>query len=158
MKPRMPFLEPRRPPYSLTRVPFEKCLYKPPKGILSEVNTGDPYMYMKVHLDGQEEVVYHVNLIDILDRVFLHDGMKFLSRDQERFFTRFIEAAGIIDSNFDRFNFGVIDEKEALDTLSCGIIDEKEEVSEVIECGIIDEEYTLSNTYYIKDLYNNFLF
>lgn len=64
------------------------------KGACSEVNTGDPILYLKHHMDGSIEPRYHVNIIDQLSDVFLYDGMRFLSRDQERFISKFIEQAG----------------------------------------------------------------
>lgn len=66
------------------------------KDPLSELNTGDPLFYIKVHMDGVKEARFHVNFIDLLDRVFVHDGLKFLSIEQERFITKFFEEAGIV--------------------------------------------------------------
>ena len=86
-----------RPPY---RVPFPVRMPLSVKGTLSEVNSGDPLFYIKHHLDGTEEAVYHVNIIDILDNVFRYDAKKFLSRKQERFIDQFIKNAGIIDQRF----------------------------------------------------------
>lgn len=80
------------------RVPFGAKSRLPCKGSLSEINTGDPFFYFKNRMDGTREVVFHVNLIDILGRVFLSDGMKFLSREQERFISKFFEAAEHISS------------------------------------------------------------
>ena len=87
-----------RPPY---RVPFPVRIPFSVKGTLSEVNSKNPIFYLKHHLDGTEEAVYHVNIIDILDNVFLFDAKKFLSRKQERFIDQFIKAAGIIDQRFE---------------------------------------------------------
>ena len=66
----------------------------PVKGTLSEINTGSPVFYVKHHMDGSKEAIYHVNLIDLLDRVFVLDGLRFLSIEQERFVSRFINQAG----------------------------------------------------------------
>ena len=68
----------------------------PIKGTLSEINTGSPVFYVKHHMDGSKETVYHVNLIDLLDRVFTKDGLRFLSIDQERFMSKFFKQAGIV--------------------------------------------------------------
>lgn len=68
----------------------------PVKGTLSEINTGNPMFYIKHHMNGSKETVYHVNLIDLLDRVFAKDGLRFLSIDQERFISKFFEQAGVV--------------------------------------------------------------
>lgn len=73
----------------------------PVKGTLSEINTGNPVFYVKHHMDGSKETVYHVNLIDLLDRVFTKDGLRFLSMNQERFMAKFFEQAGVVT---DRIN------------------------------------------------------
>lgn len=65
------------------------------KGALSELNTGDPIFYFKHKMDGTTSSVFHRNLIDLLDRVFVYDGMRFLSEDQERYFTEYFTQAGI---------------------------------------------------------------
>ena len=86
-----------KPPY---RVPFASPKPHKIKGTLSEVNSSDPFFYTKHHLDGSEEIVYHVNIIDILDNAFIYDAKKFLSRKQEAFIDHFIKAAGIIDERY----------------------------------------------------------
>ena len=68
----------------------------PIKGTLSELNTGEPVFYIKHHMDGTKEAIYHVNLIDLLDRVFVHDGLRFLSGEQERFMSKFFKEADIV--------------------------------------------------------------
>lgn len=65
----------------------------PIKGTLSELNSASPYFYIKHHLDGTCEVKYHVNIIDILERVFTGDAMRYLSIEQERFMSRFFKQA-----------------------------------------------------------------
>lgn len=75
------------------------CVYHHPhrpfmKGALSEINTGDPIFYLKHRMDGTTKVVYHKNIIDLLDRVFIADGLRFLSEEQERFMSMFFEQAG----------------------------------------------------------------
>ena len=66
----------------------------PMKGELSEVNTGDPLLYVKECMDGSIQAKYHPNLMDLLDKVFTYDGMKFLSKDQKRFMSAFFDQAG----------------------------------------------------------------
>lgn len=63
------------------------------KGTLSELNSADSIFYIKHHMDGTKESKYHVNIIDLLDRVFTGDAMRYLSIDQERFMTRFFNQA-----------------------------------------------------------------
>ena len=46
-------------------------------------------------MDGTVKSVFHVNIIDLLNRVFVHDGMKFLSEDQERYFSEYFSQAGV---------------------------------------------------------------
>lgn len=73
----------------------------PIKGTLSELNTGEPVFYIKHHMDGEKEAKYHVNFIDLLDRVFTKDGLRFLSIEQEQFMKLFFKEAGIVT---DRLN------------------------------------------------------
>lgn len=68
---------------------------KPVKGTLSEVNASQPYLFVKETMDGGKEVKYHVNFIDLLDRVFVNDNLKCLSEEQMEFITTFFEQAGI---------------------------------------------------------------
>ena len=63
------------------------------KGTLSEINSADPYFYIKHHMDGTKEVKFHVNFIDLLERVFTGDALRYLSIDQERFMSRFFKQA-----------------------------------------------------------------
>jgi hypothetical protein len=74
---------------------------EPQKNALSEINTGNPVMYIKHHMDGSREIKFHVNLIDQLDKVFTKDGLRFLSIDQERFMSKFFEQAGIVTDRLD---------------------------------------------------------
>ena len=80
-------------------IPFHTIgMKKPVKGVFSEVNTGDPFLYVKQHINGKDEIKYHVNLIDLLDKVFMYDGIKFLSPEQEKFIKMFFVQAGeVID-------------------------------------------------------------
>ena len=67
---------------------------KPVKGAFSEVNASQPVLYVKETMDGGEEARFHVNLIDLLDRVFVNNSMKCLSEEQSEFIAAFFEQAG----------------------------------------------------------------
>ena len=82
------------------REPFARPLPVRVKGALSEVNGKNPIMYLKKKMDGSQVTVYHVNIIDQLGQVFVHDGVKYLSHKQERFFNQFIKACQIIHDNY----------------------------------------------------------
>lgn len=69
------------------------------KGPLGELNTGDPYIYVKHLMDGTRQIKFHVNIIDQLNQVFTMDGMKFLSARQERFMNKFFEWADTVTKN-----------------------------------------------------------
>lgn len=71
----------------------KKGLHGPVKGTLSELNSADPYFYIKHHLDGTKEVKFHVNLIDLLNRVFSGDALRYVSIEQERFLAKFFKQA-----------------------------------------------------------------
>lgn len=88
-----------------------KCMVK---GSLGELNTGDPYVYVKHLMDGSKEIKYHVNLIDMLDRVFIDNGMKFTSPRQERFLNKFFNEAGKVT---DKLNSGQSDAFKTMDTV-----------------------------------------
>ena len=49
------------------------------KSINSESNAGSFAIYQKYRLDGSVEAVFHVNLIEILDRAFCLDGLRMIS-------------------------------------------------------------------------------
>ena len=87
-------------PFSERRVPFTGINCLPCKGTLAEVNSNNPIFYLKKKIDGTQITVYHVNIIDQVGQVFVHDGLKFLTRKQERFFTRFISACQTIHDNY----------------------------------------------------------
>ena len=74
---------------------YHKKWCAPVKGTLSEVNASQPYLYIKETMDGGQEVKYHVNFIDLLDRVFMNDNLKNLSEEQMEFVTAFFEQAGL---------------------------------------------------------------
>ena len=67
----------------------------PPKGTLCEINTASPTVYIRKKLDGTYETKFHVNMIDLMDRVFIHRGMKFLSEDQIDYVSKYFEQAGL---------------------------------------------------------------
>lgn len=71
------------------------------KGLPSEINSGDPLIYLQHHLDGTTESKFNVNLIDILDKVFIYNSMKFLSRKQERYIDKFLSACQSINTNYE---------------------------------------------------------
>ena len=71
------------------------------KSILSEVNTGDPVFAVHTVIDGSKHADYHVNLIKLLDKVFLGNNLGFLSIEQERFMNKFFEQAGIVTNVLD---------------------------------------------------------
>ena len=70
-----------------------------PVNVLSEVNTANPIFMIDENMDGEKEAIYHVNIIDLLDKVFMFDSMNFLSIEQERYFSRFFYEAGIVTDN-----------------------------------------------------------
>ena len=85
---------------SIADNPFKRFPRSKDKELLSEYNSSSPLFYKKHHLDGRVETKYHKNLIDILDRVFRYQGMKFLSREQERFMSKFFKYADTINRNY----------------------------------------------------------
>lgn len=66
------------------------------KASLSEINTADPIFFVKEHMDGSKHAIYHINLIYLMDKVFIRDNTHFLSIDQERFMSKFFNEAGIV--------------------------------------------------------------
>lgn len=73
------------------------------KGNVSEVNTAQAIYINKGGMSGKEEAIYHVSLIDLLDKVFLFNALHFLSREQEDILNRFFKeadvAVGILKNN-----------------------------------------------------------
>ena len=63
------------------------------KGYLSEVNTFDPIFITRQDMNGNEEAVYHVNLIYLLDNVFTKNNLNYLSIEQERYMKAFFDEA-----------------------------------------------------------------
>ena len=72
-----------------------------PRKALSEINTADPIFIVHEKMDGSTEVKYHVNLIDLLDKVFLNNTQNFLSIEQDRFMDLFYKKANDVT---DRLN------------------------------------------------------
>ena len=66
------------------------------KGFLSEVNTADPFLAISTRWDCTIDTTYHVNLIDLLDRVFMEGGFPPLSLEQERVFKKFLKEADAV--------------------------------------------------------------
>ena len=66
------------------------------KSINSELNTGSFAIYQKYRLDGSIEAVFHVNLIEILDRAFCLDGLRMLSTEQEKYLTKYFKQGGVV--------------------------------------------------------------
>lgn len=98
------------------------------KGTLSELNTADYIFYTKHHLDGTKETKFHVNLIDLLDRVFLEDALRYLSIDQERFIEKFCKQADsvtkLINSDSDNPYKNMDDVFKQLDSFLGGYLGE----------------------------------
>ena len=83
------------------------------KGTLGELNTGDPYIYVKHLMNGTRQIKFHINLIDQLDRVFMMDGMRFLSPRQERFMDKFFTWANTVTNNISNGETMYSDEEDA---------------------------------------------
>ena len=66
------------------------------KNSLSEINTADPIFLIREHTDGSKKAFYHINLIYLMDKVFIRDNLHFLSIDQERFMSKFFNEAGVV--------------------------------------------------------------
>lgn len=66
------------------------------KAPLSEVNTADPIFLVREHMDGSKKAFYHINLIYLMDKVFIRDSLHLLSIDQERFMSKFFNEAGVV--------------------------------------------------------------
>lgn len=69
---------------------------EPQKNPLSELNTADPIFFVKEHMDGSKKAIYHVNIVYLMDKVFVRDNLRFLSIDQERFMSKFFNEAGVV--------------------------------------------------------------
>ena len=78
----------------MTRRGFcEDNIYTPQKNLLSEVNTGSPTFVQYKDINGNMQTVYHVNIIYLLDRVFINDNIGFLSIEQTQFIEDFFKEA-----------------------------------------------------------------
>lgn len=84
------------PQLSINDAPF-------PKSILSDLNTQNPIFFVNEEMNGERNAVYHVNIISLLDRVFVLNSLKFLSIEQERYMTKFFNQAhevnNVLDNN-----------------------------------------------------------
>ena len=65
----------------------------PTKNILSEVNTASPVFIQHKDMHGDINTIYHVNMLYLLDRVFLRDNVGFLSNEQTKFMENFFKEA-----------------------------------------------------------------
>lgn len=72
--------------------------FKPCKSPLSEINTANPVFITYEHIDGSIEYTYHVNLIHLLDRLFIYDYYDALSIEQEKFIKRYLKEADNIEN------------------------------------------------------------
>ena len=68
-------------------------VYAPQKNLLSEVNTSSPVFVEYKDMSGDIQTVYHVNIIYLLDRVFVNDNVGFLSIEQTQFIENFFKEA-----------------------------------------------------------------
>ena len=68
-------------------------IYTPQKNLLSEVNTSSPVFIEYKDMSGDTQTVYHVNIIYLLDRVFINDNIGFLSIEQTQFIEDFFKEA-----------------------------------------------------------------
>ena len=75
------------------RVDCDSILFNIQKNVLSEINTASPTFIQSKSMSGDLETIYHVNLIYLLDRVFLKDNMSFLSIEQTDFINKFFKEA-----------------------------------------------------------------
>lgn len=85
-----------------------------PRKPLSEVNTAETYLIVNEKLDGTKEAKYHVNLIDLLDKVFLNNTQDFLSIEQDRFMDKFYKVAGDITDRINKANENPYDKVDAV--------------------------------------------
>ena len=70
------------------------------------IRTGSPLFLVKEGMDGSREAIYHVNLVYLLDNVFTKNSTKYLSIEQERYITKFLQEAGKAN---DKINEGTED-------------------------------------------------
>lgn len=71
------------------------------KNALSEINTSSPIFIIHESIDGTKQATYHVNLIYLLDRLFMGDYYSALSIEQERFIKRFLYEADKVFKKLD---------------------------------------------------------
>ena len=61
--------------------PQQRGMIKAP---LSEINTADPIFLVREHMDGSKKAFYHINLVYLMDKVFIRDNVHILSIDQQQ--------------------------------------------------------------------------
>lgn len=66
------------------------------KNSLSEINTASPIFLIDTTIDGVKHGIYHVNLIKLLDKMFMNDDFDFISKKQEQFLERYIFQANTV--------------------------------------------------------------
>lgn len=71
------------------------------KSPLSEINTANPIFITHKSMNGDEIATYHVNIIDLLERLFVNNYNTVLSIEQERFIIRFLYEAGKVNDALD---------------------------------------------------------
>lgn len=72
------------------------------KNPLSEINTSDPIFIFHNKMNNSDIATYNVNLIYLLDRLFVNDYYTALSKEQERFIKLFLYEAGIVTDNLNK--------------------------------------------------------
>ena len=63
------------------------------ENLVGMIRTGSPLFVVKDCMDGSREAIYHVNLVYLLDNVFTKNSTKYLSIEQERYITKFLQEA-----------------------------------------------------------------
>ena len=76
------------------------------EGLVGMIHTGNPLFAIKDCMDGNKEAIYHVNLVYLLDDVFTKNNIKYLSIEQERYITKFLQEGGKVN---DKINEGTED-------------------------------------------------
>ena len=76
------------------------------EGLVGMIHTGNPLFVIKGCMDGNKEAIYHVNLVYLLDDVFTKNNIKYLSIEQERYITKFLQEGGEVN---DKINEGTED-------------------------------------------------
>lgn len=76
------------------------------EGLVDMIHTGNPLFVIKDCMDGNKEAIYHVNLVYLLDDVFTKNNIKYLSIEQERYISKFLQEGGEVN---DKINEGTED-------------------------------------------------